>query len=423
MRSAGRRGSLGGPTAPTMSSRLTPLRLPAFRRLLTAYFVGRAGDWFGQIALSVVVLQASGSVLAVSLLWILAVFAPGAVAPFALDFLRGRRTDRVLIVARATEGALFAALAVSASIGLPLEVFLALAVCDGILNVVASGLTKASIVCVTRPAGVHAEANALVNLAFTVSFAAGPALAGLVIAGVGAPVALGLDAASFLIAAIALIGVGAVGGVQADPGPGAPRLAGVRRLLARPRLRSLLIADGLSGVCFGLIIPVELVFVTGTLGGTAADYGIVLAAWGAGAVIGGGLLVRWASLDGASLVAASFVGMIVAYLGMATASSIAIVIAFSFVGGVGNGVEGGALMTLVQQHAPDHEQSDLGCLLESLHSCGPGLGYLLGGLIAAAASPRDTYVIAGIGGLAAVAMLAHAVWLGARALQPVPSPT
>lgn len=405
-----------------MSTRLAPLRLPAFRRLLTAYFAGRAGDWFGQIALSVVVLDASGSVLAVSLLWILAVFAPGLLAPFVLARLRGCRTHRVLVVARSIEGVLFAALAVSASIGMPLEFILALALCDGILNVAASGLTKASIVCVTRQAGVHAEANALVNLAFTVSFAAGPALAGLVIAGVGAPVALALDAASFFIAAIALGGVGAVGGVEADPEANrGSRLAGLRRLLGRPRLRSLLIADGVSGVFFGLIIPVELVFVTTTLGGTAADYGIVLAAWGAGAVAGGGLLLRWVSFDAASLVAASFVGMIVAYLGMGTASSIPIVIGFSMLGGIGNGIEGGALMTLIQQQAPDREQSDLNCLLESLHGCGPGLGYLLGGLIAAAASTRDTYVIASVGGLAALIMLAHAVALGAPR-RPAPSP-
>lgn len=79
-------------------------------------------------------------------------------------------------------------------------------------------------------------------------------------------------------------------------------------------------------------------------------------------------------------------------------------------------------MTLVQQQAPDREQTDLNCLLESLHSCGPGLGYLLGGLIAAAASPRDTCVIASIGGLAALVMLAQAVWLGAPR-RPSPSPT
>jgi MFS family permease len=107
---------------------------------------------------------------------------------------------------------------------------------------------------------------------------------------------------------------------------------------------------------------------------------------------------------------------------MGTASSIATVIGFSFLGGVGNGIEGGALMTLIQQHAPDREQSDLNCLLESLHSCGPGLGYLLGGVIAPASSPRDSYVIASIGGLAALVMLTRGVALGAPR-QPAPSPS
>jgi hypothetical protein len=125
-----------------MTAISAPLRLAAFRRLLAAYFVGRAGDWFGQIALSVVVLERTGSAFAVALLWMVSSGLPSLFAPLVKRRLRTRSMGRVLVGARPAEGLLFGALALSAAIELPFEVLLALALLDGILNLVASGLTK-----------------------------------------------------------------------------------------------------------------------------------------------------------------------------------------------------------------------------------------------------------------------------------------
>jgi MFS family permease len=402
-----------------MHTRLAPLRIAAFRRLLAAYFVGRTGDWFGEIALSVVVLGSGGSALTVALLWTASTFLPAPVAPVLASRLRRYPAVRVAMVFRAVEGCIFAITAVAAATRMPVEPLLVLAFCDGLLNVIASGLTKASIVRVSRPAGLHEEANALLNAAFTISFAAGPALAGLLIAAVGAPVALAIDAVSFALAAVVMVGIGPIDAPDDDSGACRSRLSpGLRRLWGRPKLRSLLIADGLSSVFFALIIPVELVFVTRTLTGSAASYGLVLTAWGVGAVGGAGLLLRFLRVEGGALVAVAFGAMVVAYLGMGTATSVSVVIAFSFVGGIGNGIEGGALMTLIQQHGDDNEQADLNCLTESLHTGGPGLGYLMGGLIAAAASPRATYIVAACGGAGALVGVGQAVWTAARRAPP-----
>lgn len=406
-----------------MSQRLAALRLPALRRLLLAYFVGRSGDWFGEMALSIVVLRASGSVLAVASFWMVSAFLPAFLAPALAGRLRVRPASGVLIAARSVEAGLFAGIAVCAALGVPYPVMLALALVDGVLNIVASGLAKAAIVCVARPAGLHEEANALVNLAFTISFAGGPALAGLLIAGVGPPVALALDAASFLLAAIAVAGIGSL---EAPAPESSPTLetathppCGVRALYRRRSLRSLLFADGLSTVVFALIIPVELVFVTQTLGAGTGAFGLVLAAWGVGAVVGAGALMRLARADGRMLVAASFLVMIVGYLGMGMADSVAAVVGFSFLGGIGNGLEGGALLTLVQQQVADREQSALNCLLESLHTGGPGAGYVLGAVIAATASPRTTYLVAAAGGLVALSAL---IRIAPRVTRPSAAP-
>jgi ENTS family enterobactin (siderophore) exporter len=403
-----------------MHTRLAPLRIAAFRRLLAAYFIGRTGDWFGEIALSVVVLHSGGSALTVALLWTASTFLPAPVGPVLASRLRRYPAASVVMVSRAVEGCIFAIVAVAAATRMPVEPLIVLAFCDGLLNLVASGLTKAGMVCVSRPAGLHKEANALLNAAFTISFAAGPALAGLVIAGVGAPAALAIDVVSFALAASVMIGVGPLDAPGDDTSAGRSRLrSGLGRLWGRPKLRYLLIADGLSSVFFALIIPVELVFITRTLTGSAAGYGLVLAAWGVGAVGGAALLLRFIRVEGGALVAVAFGAMVVAYLGMGTATSVGVVIAFSFVGGIGNGIEGGALMTLIQQHGDDHEQADLNCLTESLHTGGPGFGYLMGGLIAAAASPRATYIVAACGGAGALVAVGQAVWTAGRRAPPV----
>jgi MFS family permease len=84
------------------------------------------------------------------------------------------------------------------------------------------------------------------------------------------------------------------------------------------------------------------------------------------------------------------------------------VIAFSLLGGVGNGLEGILLTTLVQERTPDRLQISVNGALESLHTAAPGLGFLLGGVLAAATTPRAAYVAAGLGTLAVLIVAAVA---------------
>ena len=104
-----------------MPTRLAPLRIAAFRRLLAAYFVGRTGDWFGEIALSVVVVNAGGNALEVALLWTASTFLPAPLGPLLASRLRRYPVGRVVVIARAIEACIFAAIAVAAAIGTPLE--------------------------------------------------------------------------------------------------------------------------------------------------------------------------------------------------------------------------------------------------------------------------------------------------------------
>jgi hypothetical protein len=88
----------------------------------------------------------------------------------------------------------------------PLAPVLALVLVDGVLALVTGALTRPVVVVVTRPADLLAEANALLNVAFTVSMAVGPLAVGIATATLGPATGLALNAMSFLAAALAISG-------------------------------------------------------------------------------------------------------------------------------------------------------------------------------------------------------------------------
>jgi hypothetical protein len=185
----------------------------------------------------------------------------------------------------------------------------------------------------------------------------------------------------------------------------------LREAIARTRrsgaIAALLLVDVATAICFALIIPVELVFVTGTLGGSEADFGLVVAAWGAGAVLGGVALGRLRRLDPGIVLLTGFGLMVAGYVGMGSAETVAPVIAFSMLGGLGQGIEGCALLTAVQTRAPSDLQAHVNVIAEALRTAAPAVGFAIGGVLAATTTPRVTYLVAGLGALAVTAASAR----------------
>jgi hypothetical protein len=73
-----------------------------------------------------------------------------------------------------------------------------------------------------------------------------------------------------------------------------------------------------------------------------------------------------------------------------------------------------AFVTAVQERTPSELQARAMALVESLGAAVPGVGFALGGAVAAAASARVAYGVAGLGILAIVTVAA----LASRALVP-----
>jgi predicted MFS family arabinose efflux permease len=384
---------------------LRPLRLPAFRRLLVAYSVNQLGDWAAEISLAVIVFAATHSPAAVAATWVVHRCALALLAPLLVARLEGYRADRLLPAIYVIEAALFVGVAFAAPVaGLP--VVLALVAVDGLLATTARALARSTLVSVTRPAGMHCEGNALINVVFTVNGMIAPVLGGVLVAAMGAPAALTVNAASLLIAAGALAGCPPMQSPAAGPAAGGA-VARLRDALdyvsRRSLLRGLLRGDAALAVFVAMITPVEIAFVTDTLHGGTTALGAVLTAWGVGMVAGGALAgrLRTAPLPALLLSAGAAEGA--ACLGMGFSWTLVPVLAFSALGGVGNGIYGMAIVTAIQERTSDVYQARINGLYDTLMTIAPGLGFAVGGVLATLSGPRTAYLVAGAGAFAVLA--------------------
>jgi MFS family permease len=398
------------------SPRLTdPLRRPLFRRLATSYAINELGDWMGIIALSVLVFDRTGSAMATTALFLGTRFLPALFAPILVTRAERPAPQFALPMIYCGEAAAFGTLALLAG-DFSLAPVVAVAAVDGALALAGRALTRTVVATALEPTGELRAGNALLNVAFTGGAAVGPALAGLAVAGFGVQTALLLDAVSFYLIAWILFRAGAMPQVVPEEGRMRDRVrAGLAYIRDQAILRRLLFAQGAAFVFFAAVIPVEVIYVKQTLGSTDTGYGLMLASWGVGMVFGSLLFaaVRKASLAYLLLFSSLAVGA--SYLGLAAAPTLAAACAASVVGGTGNGVQWVSAISAVQELTAEAMQARVMSVLESIGAAMPGVGFVLGGAVASVASPRTTFLIAGLGVGATVIVVAPL--LGGRWLE------
>ncbi|MGB7685738.1 MAG: MFS transporter [Solirubrobacterales bacterium] len=383
---------------------IAPLRGRTFRRLAASYTVNELGDWMGIVALSVLVYDQTGSALATTLLFLANSFLPAILAPLLVARVEGPPPRFVLPVLYCGEAAAFGALALFAS-HFSLTAVVVIAAIDGALALASRSLTRAVVAALLEPRDQLRSGNALLNIAFTGGAALGPALAGLVVAGFGVQTALLLDAISFYAVAWILLTAGPLPRAEPEPGRMRDRVrAGITYIREKVVLRRLLVAQGAAFVFFATVLPIEVIYAKETLNAGDSGYGLLLASWGAGMVLGSFVFaaVRRASLALLLLVSTLAVGA--GYLGLAAAPTLAVACAASVLGGAGNGVQWVSVISAVQELTADAMQARVISVLESIGAAMPGLGFALGGVVAAVATPRATFLVAGLGVLAILAL-------------------
>lgn len=377
------------------------LQRKGFLPLVATYGMSELGDWLTTIALSVLVYNATGSAAATTILFVASKFLPAFVAPGVTARLDGIAPRRTLPLLFLIEALAFGGMA---ALGQRVAAIVALAALAGGAALVSRALVRASVAAALPDPDELRAGNGVLNVVFSLAFAVGPAVAGGAVALLGTTTTL-------LFGGVLLLGMGlfasraalpslAVSEDEAGDSWWTKLRTGIAHLRGEPLVSRMFSAQAVLLVLFTMIPPIEVVYARHDLGTSSAGLGALMAFWGVGAIVGSAVFARFGELGTLPLALGATVAIGASYVGMGVAATLPLACALSIVGGIGNGMQWIAFVTSVQERVPAQLQARAMALVEALGAAVPGLGFALGGLIAATASARTTYVVAGAGILA-----------------------
>jgi len=432
-----------------------PLRSPRLRRILAAYTVNRLGTWFGFIALSLAVFGHTHSALAVAALLVVGQAVPAFLTPALVARVEAIQRRGVLSALYMVEALATGALAALLLSGFSLAGILVLVAVDETAALAASALLRTEAARCSREwvhapreqptlapenlpahtyagqagfvlaAGEHAletgvhtagghsddhphtreeeaveaerQANAALNVGFAGTFVLGPALAGVTVAAYGSPTALLIDTATFVICGAMLMDLRPHLAGAEDASVGERLRAAWAHIVAAPTLRALLLIESCALVFFASDGSIEVPYAKVTLHAGDGGYGLIVAMWGVGTVVGSVVFARTVRRPLGAILSLGALAVGLAYLGWAIAPTLALACVAGAVGGMGNGVQWAAFISAVQKLTPPDLHGRMMGAVESLGAIFPALGLALGGALVALSSPRGAFLVVGLG--------------------------
>jgi MFS family permease len=404
---------------------LTPLRHEDFRRLWTGNSIAFIGFQVTAVAVPVQVYEVSRSSF-----WVGMLGAVGLVPLIVFGLWGGAIADAIdrrvlLIVSSLVLWGCTGALLLQALLGLrSLGLLLVLVAVQAAAFAVASS-TRGAVIPRVLPAQDIASANTLSFTASTLATAAGPLVAGVVLARWSFAVAYALDAVLFTLALYAAVRLPALPPLRqsaddadadadaAAPGRARATVPGLRSVVAGLAFIStrplLLMSFGVDIVAMVLAMPRALFpeAAAERFGGEAA-VGWLFAAIAIGSSVAGlsSGWIRRVHRQGVALVVAIVVwGLAIAASGLA--GSLWLAVLLLAVGGAADLVSAVYRQTILQTYAPDELRGRLQGVFIVVVAGGPRLGDLRAGTMAAAVGLQASWV----GGGAACAVLVLAALL------------
>ncbi len=330
--------SLDDPTSSPAADadRLGPLRFRNFRLLVTGTATSSLGNAIAPVALAFAVLDLGGS--ASDLGFVVAAYALADVVTALFGGVLGDRVARQLMMegsnaACALSQGLVAVLVVGGWATIP--VLAALGAVNGALGAL-SGPSSSAMTRMTVPADRLSAAVSLRALLQTSASVVGFALGGVLVAGVGPGWAIGVDAATFAVAAVCFgrIDVPHVRPEGVRPSFLADLGDGLREVLRHTWLWLLIGQALLYHLFFGGAQQVLGPIVVGDEFGRSS-WGLALGTLMAGFVVGGLVCLRWRPRRGLA-VGTALLSLTAAFpLAMALSDQLWVILAGAFVHGVG----------------------------------------------------------------------------------------
>jgi MFS family permease len=267
----------------------SPLAMPEFRRLWTADMISLLGDWAGRLALTVLVLDRTGSPA-----WAAAVTAVSLAGFVGIGQVLATLADRfgrisVMLVADLARAGLFAAMLLH----LPVGALLLLAFLAGLATPPFEAARSAALPDLV-PEDRYGDALALSGISVQASIVVGNALGGLLLVLVGARGALAINAASFLVSAVFILGLrntGAANPSTAYSSVGGSLSAGAANLFGDRMIRRALSIIAITGA-LGTVDEALVVPYADHIGLPQGFIGLLAAAVPVGTLIGTAVIAR-----------------------------------------------------------------------------------------------------------------------------------
>jgi MFS family permease len=394
----------------------SPLAAPRLRRIIAANTVNRLGTWFGLLALVIAVYEHTHSALAVSALMFAGLALPAFAVPAIVARVEASQRRSELTGLYVFEAIVTAALAVLLW-HFSLIAVLVLVALDGTAALAASALLRAEVARTAREEMVASgasedsrheaerKANAALNVGFSITFVAGPAIGGAVVAAASASTALFIDVGSFLACGALVLDLHPHVDVAGGESVRERLRSAWQHVTDTPSLRALLLAQVITYVFIETGAPIEVPYVKATLHAGDRGLGLILTMWGVGAVLGSVVFARLIKRPLGEMLSAGTLAIAIAYLGLAVAHSLALACVAALVGGVGNGLQWPSLISIVQTVSPEHLHGRMMGAVESLGAISLAIGLPLGGVLVALSSPRTAFLIVGVGAAAMAVVL------------------
>jgi MFS family permease len=263
-----------------------------FRRLWVATTLSLFGDFFSYVAIAWLVLQLTGSSLALGTV-LLVQSLPRAVLMVVGGALADRLSPRLTMLGSMGLRAVFVAplafLVLTGRVRL-WEVY-GIAFVFGVVD--AFFMPARNSILPSTVADHELEpGNAVINVSSQASVILGPVVGGLIVAGLGIGWAFAADAACFVVGFLSILGLPQAARSQKaaehpDGGLGGQIVAGLRYAWSDVGIRVLLIViavvDFAAGGALGVGLPT---LAHGRFGAGATGFGVLLGAWGVGATAG-----------------------------------------------------------------------------------------------------------------------------------------